>query len=213
MSFLPYRACPADGPHRFRRRISRLHAAALASLLFAAGCQAAPPPEPAPEGPEYRPTATVRDLMRSIVDESADVVWLAVTATHTAKGIEEVRPQNDEEWEQVRYGALALAESANLLLMPGRPVARPGERSATPGVELEPTEIEALIAEDRAAWNTRALALHDAAASALTAIEAQDADALFALGEDIELACEGCHSTFWYPNEVLPEFPDTPTEP
>lgn len=177
---------------------------AAALSLVAAACQATDPVET----PEYRPTATIKDLMQSIVDESADVVWLAVTAVHTAEGIEETRPRNDEEWNEVRLGALALAESANLLLMPGRRVARPGEKSETPGVELEPEEMDVLIAENREEWNQRALALHDAATQALAAIDKQDADELFMVGEQIELACEGCHTAYWYPNEVVPEVPE-----
>jgi cytochrome c2 len=54
----------------------------------------------------------------------------------------------------------------------------------------------------------RARALHEAATKALSAIEAQDADRLFEIGEEIEHACEGCHSAFWYPNEVLPPLPE-----
>ena len=184
--------------------------AAAASILLAAACQQQAEPDYRPTAtiPDYRPTATVKDLMQSIIDESADVVWLAVMEVHTETGIEETRPRNDEDWNRARFGALALAESANLLLMPGRRVARPGEKSETPGVELEPEEMDVLIAEDLDGWNRRVLALHDAATRALAAIEAQDADALFMIGEEIELACEGCHSTYWYPNEVLPELPE-----
>jgi hypothetical protein len=184
-----------------------LRVLAAVSIMCTVACQGTPQTEP-PSDAEYIPTATVKDLMQSIVDESADVVWLAVTAVHTAEGVKETRPRSDGEWNGVRLGAIALAESANLLLMPGRRVARPGETSETPGVELEPEEMDALIAENRADWNMRARALHEAATKALSAIEAQDADRLFEIGEEIEHACEGCHSAFWYPNEVLPPLPE-----
>jgi hypothetical protein len=29
----------------------------------------------------------------------------------------------------------------------------------------------------------------------------RDADAVFALGEDIDMACEDCHLEYWYPND------------
>ena len=65
--------------------------------------------------------------------------------------------------------------------------------------------MEALIDKDRAAWNKRALALHQAGHAALKAIDARDPYALFDVGEHIELACESCHSQYWYPNQRLPE--------
>ena len=179
----------------------------LAAVLtvFAACGQPKAEPAPAPATPEYKPTATVKDLMQSLIDVNADVVWLAVTAESTDKGLIETKPKNDEEWTKVRHGAIALAEGANLLMIPGRRVARHGEKSEVPGIELEPEEMDALIAKDRKAWNDRATALHDAAMSTLAAIDAKDADKVFELGATIEHACEGCHKHYWYPNEVLPD--------
>ena len=143
--------------------------------------------------------------MLSIVDPSADAVWLSVTTVHSEQGVVETAPRNDEEWLKVRNGAIALAEGANLLMMPGRKVAPPGHKSETPGVELEPEEMDELIAKDRAAWNQRAKALHDAATDVLKAVDAKNSEKVFELGERIELACEGCHSHYWYPNEKIPE--------
>ena len=184
----------------------------LTSLVLISACQkpaetTAAAPAPAPPPPEYVPTATVKDLMQSVVDPNADVVWLAVTTVQSAKGTLETRPKNDEEWTKVRHGAIALTEASNLLMMPGRHVARPGEKSDTPGVELEPSEMEALITKDLGAWRKRAHGLHEAGVAALEAIDAKDADKLFEVGEKIERACEGCHSQYWYPNEKIPPVP------
>jgi len=157
--------------------------------------------------PAFQPTATVKDLMLSVVDPAADVVWLSVTSLVTKDGLIETAPETDEEWNDVRKGAIALVESANLLQIPGRHVAAPGEISEVPGVELEPSEMEELIEQDRASWNMRANALHDAALEALLAIEAHDADKVFEVGEHIERACENCHTQYWYPNERIPTAP------
>ena len=46
--------------------------------------------------------------MISIVDPSADVVWLSVTTVQSAKGTVDTAPKNDEEWKNVRKGAVAL---------------------------------------------------------------------------------------------------------
>ena len=107
----------------------------------------------------------------------------------------------------VRHGAITLTEASNLLMVPGRHVARPGEKSDTPGVELEPPEMEALITKDLGAWRKRAHGLHEAGVAALQAIDAKDANKLFEVGEQIERACEGCHSQYWYPNEKIPPVP------
>jgi hypothetical protein len=181
-------------------------------LVSLAACrQTAETPPPAATQPEFMVEATIKDLMLGLIDTSADVVWLSVTTTVSDKGIVEVRPQNDEEWEQVRYGGLRLAEAANLLMIPGRKTARPGEKSIAPGVELEPEEMDVLINKDLAGWNMRARALRDAAMLAVRAAEKHDADKIFEVGETIEHACEGCHRQYWYPNEQIPELPSAPT--
>jgi len=186
---------------------------AAGALVIVAGCQKAGPQAAAPSTePNYIATATIKDLMQSVVDINADVVWLAVTAESTAKGIVEHKPQTDDDWIKVRHGAVALMEASNLLKIPGRHVARPGEKSETPGVELEPSEMEELINKDRSTWNMRATALHDAAQEVLSAIDAKDADKVFEIGEKIERACENCHTHYWYPNEVIPQAPSSVTE-
>lgn len=176
----------------------------VSSLAAVTGCQSRPAEPQQAAQPKYVPDATIKDLMLSIVDPSADVVWLSVTTVMSQSGTVETAPKSDEDWAKVRQGAVTLAEAANLLMMPGRRVARPGEKSETPGVELEPEEMDALIAKDRAAWEQRATHLHEAATEALKAIDAKDAPTLFAIGEKIEEACEGCHSNYWYPNEKIP---------
>ena len=170
------------------------------SLLFAGACQG----RQAPPAPQYSPDATIKDIMDSIIDPSADVVWESVATVVTPSGTEERMPRTDEEWTVVRRGAIRLVEGTNLLLMPGRHVARPHEKSEVPGIELEPTEMEVLINKDRAKWESRTKALHVESLAALRAIEAKDAKALVDIGERIDGACENCHVQYWYPNQVLP---------
>lgn len=159
----------------------------------------------------YAPNATVKDLMDAIVDPSADDVWNAVKTTVDPRGIQDAAPATDEDWAAVRRGAIRLVEAANLLMMPGRHMARPGERSETPGVELEPGQMEALVDRDRAAWNQRAAALRDVSREVLRAADAHDAAALFEVGGRLDTACENCHRQYWYPNEHVPEFPSHPS--
>ena len=141
--------------------------------------------------------------MDSVVDPSADYIWDSVSTIVTRKGTEERRPRTDMEWKEVRRRAIALVEATNLLIMDGRKVARPGEKSENPGVELGPEDIQGLIDADHASLIKFAHGLHDAGMKALAAIDKKDADALSDSGEAIDEACEQCHLKYWYP-------PDTP---
>ena len=174
-------------------------------VLIMAACGPSTASPPAETDVPYVPTATIKDLMLSIIDPQADIVWNSVSTVSSEAGVVETIPKTDEDWDRVRHGAMTLAEASNLLMMPGRRVARPGEKSETPGVELEPEEMDVLIAKDRASWNKRAGALRLAALDILKAVDAKDPKKVFEIGEHIELACEGCHSQYWYPGEVVPE--------
>jgi hypothetical protein len=166
-----------------------------------AGCkgQHAPKAETAP-APEFRVDATIKDIMDSMVDPSADYIWDAVASTVTAKGVEEKYPRTDDEWKELRRRAIQVMEGSNLLLIPGRRVARPGEKS-DPRIELPPERIEALIAEDRAAFTKMAHDLYDSVVPALKAIDAKNKDALLDAGDGIDQACENCHMKYWYPKK------------
>ena len=179
------------------------HAAVAVVLVAAsllAGC-AAPPEaeEPPPAASPYRPVATIREVMNSVIDPSVDVVWNSVK-TVIDNGTTDHAPAADEEWAEVRRHALIVSEAANLLLMPGRPVARPGEPSLAPGVEATPEEIRSLIDKNPDAWNSYVLEFQDSLKQALAAIDKKDTQALFDAGEHIDSACENCHGVFWYPN-------------
>jgi hypothetical protein len=158
----------------------------------------------ASEMPEYTPTATIKDLMQGLIDPAADEVWLSVTTVMSQAGTVETRPQTDDDWAKVRHGAIKLVEASNLLIVPGRKVAKPGEKSEAPGVELEPSEMDVLINKDIPGWRARAKALHEAGLEALKAADAKDPDKVFEIGEQIEEACENCHRNYWYPNEKIP---------
>src|SRR6516165_9434741 len=189
--------------------------AAGAALIVAAACSAGKVEAPAnaaattsatpapTSGADFRTTATIKDIMDSVVDPSADYIWDSVSTIVTRKGIDERRPRTDMEWKEVRRRAIALVEATNLLIMDGRKVARPGEKSENPGVELGPEDIQGLIDADHASLVKFAHGLHDAGMKALAAIDKKDPDALSDSGEAIDEACEQCHLKYWYP-------PDTP---
>src|SRR5262245_17105453 len=60
---------------------------------------------------DFRTTATIKDIMDSVVDPSADYLWDSVATIVTRKGTEERRPRTDMEWKEVRRRAIALIEA------------------------------------------------------------------------------------------------------
>ncbi len=140
-------------------------AIAVASCLIAA-CRAASPP-PAP----FRTVASTKQLMLAVVDPAADEVWEAVGTVMTPSGTSEIAPQNDEEWATVQNGALTLAESGNLLLLPSR-------------------------AAGDAEWIKLSQQLIDLGEKTSKAAEAKNTAAVFDLGAEIYDVCTNCHRQF-----------------
>jgi hypothetical protein len=151
------------------------------------------------------PVGTVKDIMKGLVDPSSAAIWDAVGTESTKDGLVDKAPKNDEEWAVVEHNALMLAEVANLLKMPDRHMARPEEANAksTPDApELTPAQIEERVIKDRAAWDSKADALQLVAIKAMAAARAHDTDAVLAVGEEIDTACESCHKVYWYPDDA-----------
>ncbi len=157
------------------------------SACAAAACEAS---KTADAPPDVAPAFTIREIMQSMVEPRADSLWNAVSTSVTEKGVETQAPKNDEEWANMRHEAVTLHEAMNLILMPGRKVARPGEQAKDPNVELTPDQIEMLINQDRGDWAKLARALQDSVLVAVKAIDAKDADALSSAGGGIDTACE-----------------------
>jgi hypothetical protein len=80
--------------------------------------------------------------MDAEVDYNSDWLWDAVSTEIGPQGVIDKRPRTDEDWKEARNHAIALLEATNLLQMPGRAVAKPGEKSENPGIEEGPEEIK-----------------------------------------------------------------------
>ena len=137
----------------------------VSSCLIAACGGASPPATP------FRAVASTKQLMQAIVDPAADEVWEAVGSVMTASGTSEIAPHSDEEWATVQNSALALAESGNLLLMPGR-------------------------AGGNDEWIKLSRQLIDLGEKTSKAAEAKDTAAVFDLGAEIYDVCTNCHRQF-----------------
>jgi hypothetical protein len=180
-----------------KKRLRRygLLAAGCASIAAWATYGQAAEPQP------FMPDISVAEIMDAMVMPAAGALWDAVGVDVTAQGEIEKKPQNDEEWAQLRAAAVTLAEATNALIVPGRHAAPPGTVSANPDSELDPAKIEALFAKERPAWVAHAQLLHVTAMQALSAVDARDIDKISEVGGAIDEACESCHLQFWYPEQ------------
>ncbi len=121
--------------------------------------------------PPFDTTISVKDLMASLVDPTADGVWESVGTIYTREGTFEKVPQTDEEWNEVKAKAITLVEVGNLLMMPSR----------SGGNDEWVKHAQALIAQSKVA---------------IKAAESHDKDGLFNAGADIYDACVNCHKQF-----------------
>lgn len=153
---------------------------------------------PVQESETYRPTATIKDIMEVMVGPSAVYMWSAVATEVSATGSRQRFPQNDKEWAELRNRTLTLIEATNLLAIPGRHVAKAGEKSANPQIQLAPEQIETLINMDRTGWVNLTRGLQDASIQALAAVDAKDGSAFLRAGGTIYQACANCHVKLWY---------------
>ena len=133
-------------------------------------------PEPSP----YEAVADVRTLMLTVVEPAAEVYWDSVGTIITRQGTEEIAPETAAEWEAVRNAAMTVAESGNLLLLPGR--AQEGER-----------------------WIGLSRALITNGRKAVAAAESRDPEAVFEAGGEVYLICADCHAAY-APQLLQPNF-------
>jgi hypothetical protein len=147
---------------------------------------------------EFNTTATIRDVMNTLVDPNVDILWNAVRYENTDAGEREYKPETADEWTTLRHTAIAIIEGGNALMIPGRRVAPPGSTTDFPEYEFLPDEVQAKLNANRAAWDGFAKGLQAGALQALEAIDARDAEKLSESGEALDAACEACHLQYWY---------------
>ena len=169
----------------------------ISGIVLLSACQSA---KPAP--PPIQLNAGVKDIMDSMIDPSGDYLFQAVAEIGDENGvITQKAPKTDDDWKEVRNRAFVLFEGMNLLMMEGRKVAQPGDKSKFPEVELEPEQIKKLIDDDPPGLYRRAKRLQDAASMVLAAADQRDTKALFTAIERVDQACENCHLHYWYPKD------------
>ena len=114
-----------------------------------------------PPRPPTRTVGTMSELMVRIIYPASDALFY----------IESRTPKTDAEWGALEGQALMLAESANLLMMPGR-------------------------ARDQKEWMTYSRLMLDSSADALAAAKKKDVDGIVLTGERLLESCTACHKAY-----------------
>jgi hypothetical protein len=149
---------------------------------------------------EHRPIqSSIKEIMELIIDPSANEIWQAVATITDRDGIHDLFPKTAKEWLDMRRAAVRIMEAGNLLMIPDRESAPVGTKSKTPGVELEPEQMNALIEKNRQSFNAFAGELRNLGMEALRASDDKNAALLLEIGDRMQPVCAGCHHTFWYP--------------
>jgi hypothetical protein len=145
-----------------RVRVQVLTLAACAGL---SACSGSAPPD---GGSPYKPIASVDQIMDAIVVPSSQAIFDAVVYSN---GALIAAPRSDDDWHALQMHALAVAEAANLLMMPPR-------------------------AKDSGAWMKMAADMNDQAVVSAGAAERKDLDALLKAGSDLYNSCTACHKRY-----------------
>lgn len=137
------------------------------------------------QGSTPRPDADLRQLMRGILYPSSNVVFagqndfdLFPPADHPSTSPNLITSTYGG-WDAVENAALALADSATLVLMAGRMCANG-----------KPVPV------DRDDWKRFAAGLRDAGLAAYKAAQTKDQDAMVEASGTVSEACSACHEVY-----------------
>jgi hypothetical protein len=159
---------------------------------------------PSPLWGDMKSVVSVKELMHDLIDPLADNIFNAVSTVVTDQGTIETAPKTEEDWDKIRIGAVTMAEAAYLLKV-RRPFAPAGDLNNSVGpdaVELSPDQITAKVDKDPVEWNARIEALRNVGLQVMDIIKRKDVPELWDAAENLDIACEGCHRSYWYPGET-----------
>jgi hypothetical protein len=153
---------------------------------------------------DMKPIVSVKEMMDYMIDPASDYIFDSVKTLIRPDGtVVEIAPKTDEDWEKLRIGAVTLAEGVYLLKIQ-RPFAPPGDQNNSVGpdaTELSPAQIMAKVQADPVEWNARIEALRNVGLEVLDIVKRKDTKELWDASENLDVACEQCHVSYWYPKE------------
>jgi hypothetical protein len=156
-------------------------------LLSGCGSPSAPAAPAVPAIPAPQPYATLAQVMRGIPFPASNIIFDTQTEdpgavkkpTDNARGATASFSSVYGGWQAVENNALAIAETANLLLVPGR-MCENGRPAPL----------------DREDYRKFAAGLADAGKAAYKAAQSKDLDAMVEVSGTVSDACAACHEIY-----------------
>lgn len=147
------------------------------------GCSPAEEQSVASSGTEssFNTALSMADLMTLVLEPAADSLWDNAGWIESSAGYEELYPTTDEGWDYVKAQAAVVAESGNLLALPGRTM-------------------------DEDAWLIYAEGIVDAGRMAMDAAQRQHEEDFFQAGAQLYSVCRACHQS--YNPDIVSRFVD-----
>jgi hypothetical protein len=167
--------------------MKRLRVLATAMLISACGDQPAPTALPQPSVPAPQPYATLAQMMRGIPFPASNIIFdtqsedpgVQKKGTDGARGATASFSSVYGGWQAVENNALAIAETANLLMIPGRTC-----ENGRP------------VPLDREDFRKFAAGLADAGKAAYKAAQSKNLDAMVDVSGTVSDACAACHEIY-----------------
>jgi hypothetical protein len=156
-------------------------------LLGACSNQSATPAAAAPPPPAPQPYSTLAQMMRGIPFPASNIIFdtqtedpgAQKTPTEGARGATASFSSVYGGWQAVENNALAMAETANLLMIPGRMC-----ENGRP------------VPLDREDFRKFAAGLADAGEAAYKAAQSKNLDAMVEVSGTVSDACAACHEIY-----------------
>ena len=120
---------------------------------------------------QFNTALSMAEIMLSVLEPAADSLWDNAGWVESAAGYEELYPTTDEGWAFVRAQSAVVAESGNLLALPGR-------------------------ALDDDAWMIYSEGIVDAGLMAMKAAEERNEEDFFQAGAQLYSVCRACHQAY-----------------
>ncbi len=162
---------------------------AVACVLASCGPQpktaAAPEAKTAAAAP-FNTHIPLEEVMAHVMDPAAYAFWAGTGTSYTADADTDLSPKTEAEWKRVEDGAAMVVLGANSLMLPG------------------------YAREPMADWDRYAAKVAEVAERAKAAVEHKDTTAMRTIGDELDAACEACHTQF-SPSPAPASAPASPT--
>jgi hypothetical protein len=123
------------------------------------------------DGTPYYTALPLKQFMSGVMSHAASEVWKRQGYISDAKGLRSLFPKSAEEWKEAENASLLLAETTNILLIPGRRV-------------------------NEQPWTDAVAGMRETALKLAASARKKDENAFMEAGAELNEACYACHKRY-----------------